>query len=455
MPMERMAQHSGDPARTGGRWRAVFDPALRLRSTSLLAPILPLLDLTGTTRGQSRKRKRKARDEQRLLEALSAILANLSRASLEHPREPSVAVLLAKPVTRRTRYDDGAALGHLRPKLELLERAGLIRLHVSRSYGMASGIEPTDKLAAVLGRITGDDIEQTPRGETVCLRRITKRYLRGGDREVTREFVNYADTPETRTWRGELEAANAFLRDTRIRVLPAQGCPGRTMVRRCVHRLFLAPPEFREGQPFPGEPMHGRLYGGDWISLSSSLRPSLRIGGPATAGEDEPIAYLDYAAMHPRLAYTLIGERPPNGDPYSVEGLSREAAKRFFNAALATVGTFRAGPSFKAMVSEGLIPHDVTPRRVLDAILKAHPKLAPLLLGRSGNTPLCHRLTFLESNVMLRVLGTLNQAYGAPVLPVHDGCMVPVSKADLAVSVMREAAEAEVGYALPITVRLG
>lgn len=73
----------------------------------------------------------------------------------------------------------------------------------------------------------------------------------------------------------------------------------------------------------------GRLGGGFWPNLSKDQRlSSIRIDG-------EEVVELDYSSMYPRLAYGMVGQEPPFGDPYDIPGLEecdRCGIKKVMNA---------------------------------------------------------------------------------------------------------------------------
>lgn len=258
------------------------------------------------------------------------------------------------------------------------------------------------------------DIETVP-GETIILK--TPRGRPPGDvPEDSRAYFisaakrsDYEDTPETRRMRETLERLNGHLERTRIE-LPAGVPEGKTvevgpdgeLLSKRLYRVFNNC-NFRAG---------GRFYvRRSWQALSSEERAGLLIDG-------EPVAELDFASLHLRLAYHLSGQTPPAGDLYELPGwedVSRKAVKR---VATAMLNVSKLGKLRMEEVAKGL-PPGRTIGELAAAIQARHPSLVDWF-GKGRGLELQHLDSLIAEGVMLELDGL-----GVPSLPVHDSFVVP------------------------------
>ena len=201
----------------------------------------------------------------------------------------------------------------------------------------------------------------------------------------------------------------------------------------------------------------GRLYGAFWVGMKKDLRQYIRIDG-------ERPAYLDFCQMNVRLAYFLSGEHPPaNEDLYDLtEHLAgydgskqwRWAVKEFFNSVwYCTNHTMpnniffpcdeKLRPSKKRQ--NRYVKKTVTYDSVYYAICRKHPKLRKILERRK----IGYEMARLESDIMVRIL-LLLKGKGVTALPIHDGLMVPASRAEQARAVMAQVSQEKLGFAIPV-----
>ena len=202
---------------------------------------------------------------------------------------------------------------------------------------------------------------------------------------------------------------------------------------RLVRRFALR----HEGDPLRFE-LHGRLYGGFWMTLKATEREHLRIDG-------EPIADLDFSSMFPNLAYRHVGKETPPGDLYEMPGLEglRDGAKAALSALLSYDAEMMSlPPGLKAMLPDGW-----TAGRLKDAVAAKHPDLMPLLGADFGLD-----LMFTESRILMATLRRL-MAEDVPALPMHDGIMVSRSKVEAGRTAMEEASQKIVGVRLSVTTK--
>jgi hypothetical protein len=168
----------------------------------------------------------------------------------------------------------------------------------------------------------------------------------------------------------------------------------------------------------------------------------LRING-------ERVANVDFGQLYLRLAYLEQGLTPPQGDLYAVQGYEdcREGLKAIVNAMLFADRPFRQWPHGRS----ALFPKGTALRDVADAIKAAHVPIISLF-----ETGIGHRLSFIESNILIEVLGVLLFKQGITALPLHDSVLVATSKAERAKAVMEQAFEMFTGGGtIPVKIDLG
>lgn len=157
----------------------------------------------------------------------------------------------------------------------------------------------------------------------------------------------------------------------------------------------------------------GRPTGGFWSSMSSASRLSdIRING-------EPVASLDYGQCGIRIAYGLVGAKPPAGDLYRVPGLEehREGVKKVFIAQFFSPRQLGRKPQGSAKH----LPKHSSLREVEDLILRHHAPLRPMFYSGHGMAIQC-----TEGNILVRCLLTLAERR-IVALPVYDCLVVPTS----------------------------
>jgi len=352
---------------------------------------------------------------------VSAIIANLMLLQSAAPGE-GIAVGLRND--KLTRYDrDG--FRKLPQVIRVLQDAGLLHVTGSEFKKRRTTIAPTDTMRRLLDGVTVSDIVRVEGEETIRLMARPVRKRIAGIKQP-KEPIDYDDTPETNAMRAEMEAINLFIASHKIELEGSPQAPIR------LYRLFtLRGPD--DAEVFN---LHGRLYGGFWMTLDATERHRLRIDG-------EPVADLDFAGMFPRLAYARLALEPPFGDLYAVPGLEqhREGAKAAFSA------LFSYGAAMKSM-PRGLkekLPAGWTASRINHAFAAHHPDLVPLF-GKD----MALDLMFTESRILLAAMAELREA-GIVSLPMHDGMMVKCSKSEEAKRAMENAAVRITGRVLLVS----
>lgn len=363
---------------------------------------------------------RPARQRSDAMERRKAIVENLT-GSLgllvhHHPEGSRLAVSARKDAS--TRYDRKG----FSPKLfvqviEEMERCGFIVIERGTRGKFRTTAEPT---ALLRGKLYGTDVRVGRRdgAETIILK------AKDG-RVKPKVLIDYKDTAETEAMRADMESVNAFLQASDIRKAGEPPPSPVFMTRRFQIGHKTAPHTFDQ---------HGRLYGPFWLSMSKTERHLLRVDG-------EPVIDLDFSAMYPRLAYLHAGLALPNSDPYEIEGLPRDAAKVAFSALLSRSGPMKRLPKELAALVDG----SWTPAVITGAFEDRHPGIAHLY-----GTGIGLRLAKTEADILMETLLGLF-AKGVPALGMHDGLMVPASKAEIAMQEMRRASLKVVGASLPIS----
>ncbi len=284
----------------------------------------------------------------------------------------------------------------------------------------------------------------------IRLTRVTRTYS-----DVTRrtskekKLADYVDGPVTDSYRTKVRALNAFLHQSDIAFIDDGLDPRVDPHRRTLTRRFsiFDKEEIRFDQV-------GRLFGGFWQSMKKERRKHIRING-------EAVADLDYSSMFTRLAYAHLRLTPPPGDLYVIPGLEghRDGIKLAMNCFLFDEHRRRQWPSDMNHNYEtdaeptdddadaDKIPPGWTVGKTKKAILRVHPDLE----GAWGRG-LGYRLMWQESEILIMVLSSLMEQ-DIPALGLHDGLLVPASKAEIALRAMRRAANAVVGVELPCIVK--
>lgn len=321
--------------------------------------------------------------------------------------------------------------------VDAFEDRGFIRVLVTGEMFMMTLVEPTDKFKALLNQatITPSDFTHDSQAEVIRLKHHKR------SKNERDELVDYPETKHTRRLRAAMRRINAMLAAADI-LLTRPACKMKGTIRLASNFDILDRHLRRQFATFDGKPrwdLHGRLYGGFWEQMEEADRPALRING-------EPIADLDFSYLHLNLFYHRKGETPPDGDLYAIPGWEnhRPGVKKVLNALINKPG-LKQWPNIgkRRGATRELFPTGTKLATVKAAIMKLHPILADVEKETGFS------LAFTESEIIMDALLTLADA-GIPALPMHDGLMVPASKADKAEAVMVQAGERVAGVRLPV-----
>lgn len=413
-----MADLSHDPDLMFDFWAEPKGPFLAPLAAKVTERVLRVL-------GANRQRDPKGEQVERVIVIVSTVIANLAVLHGSYLYGRRIAVPLKHEATSRYNRQ---GFGSLKAVLQAMAEMGCLIISPAIPKVRRTGIEadgwllrallkPDNKPTAI-GRAYGE--------ETVRLFARTGRDAQG--RRKPSAAIDYKDTPETTAMRAEMDRVNRYLNYQRIELYGEHQGDIR-LFRSFMLRSETDPHRFD---------LHGRLYGGFWMNLRKDLRTGLTING-------ETIADLDYVSMFPRLAYLRVGLEPPRGDLYDIPGLEqhRAAAKIGFSALLSRAGEMRRLPADL----KDVLPQGWTASAFQAAVAARHPALVPLF-GRD----LAPDLMFTESRLLLAVMAELERQ-GVVALPMHDGIMVPGSKADVAMAAMKGKAERLLGHVLPVSVK--
>jgi hypothetical protein len=357
---------------------------------------------------------------------IPALMANLMVLHRTRPKGSRLVVGLRH--LKKTRYDR-KGMRRLSDVLRVLEVTGLIHRNEGEFKKLRTTIVAIRRLKHQLldPAVSLADVVKAEGEELIRLAaRPDKPRIAG--RKQPKVPTDYEDTAETRRMRKELEEINAFLGKQEITLEGGEVPPFRLI------RYFLLK---RKGDPKTFN-QHGRLYGGFWMTLKATERHRLRIN-------EEPIADLDYASMFPRLAYAHLGLKAPDGDLYAIPGLEehREGAK----AAFSTLFSYRKKMEVLPAHVRKQLPPGWNAKRVKQTFADHYPELSGLFECDIGLD-----LMFTESRILLAALGELMRQ-GIPALPMHDGMMVPMSRADQTRQTMEAAGLNVIGAVLPVALK--
>lgn len=330
------------------------------------------------------------------------IIANL--ILLHHDRPEGSRLVVQTERRKKTRYDR-KSFRKLPEVINAMADLGYVIKHDAVFKRKRTTIEATGNLkTAIMAPHLGLDAIGRAKGEETIQLTARPAISRIGGKKQPKSLVDYEDTEETIRLRREMDEINRFLASHNIE-LEGTHQPEFRLIRRFSLRAPDDPCEFE---------FHGRLYGGFWMTLKASERHRIRIDG-------EPVADLDFASMFPRLAYLEVGRTPPDGDLYAVPGLEnhRDGAK----AGLSALLSYRAKMKSLPANLKQLLPDGWTANRLRRAYADFHPHLVPYCEKDFGLD-----LMFTESRILLATIRQLMEQ-DIPSLPMHDGIMVPKSKA--------------------------
>ncbi|WP_156421507.1 hypothetical protein [Aureimonas sp. AU40] len=231
-------------------------------------------------------------------------------------------------------------------------------------------------------------------------------------RDKTGELIDFRETAETKKWRRIAEGLNEWLREADVSTGSA-----------CLVRIFNL--DLSRG---------GRFYatGGAWQVLKKAERRKILIGG-------EAVCELDYATIHPTMAYAMVGLMPPQ-DSYDIGGgWDRKLVKAAMMTALNAKSFDEAMKSVAGNKRIGAIPRSREARiratSLLNRIRQVHWQIENLFFSDAGAT------FMLRDAEMAEFVLTSLMRKGVTCLPIHDSFLVQRSQRDVLRDAMMEAAD--------------
>ncbi|MCX5580786.1 hypothetical protein [Kaistia terrae] len=419
-------------------WRGAEGPAL----CKLVADITTALDGREQSAG-TRTRKFREIDQRHHLSAVETTVANLAHAVLVPPETGRLAILTGNGRSGQTRYDNPALGKPFRTLLHGLDDLGLAAWRNSPQRREASSLVPTESFAKAVrtAGITLADFGRQAGEEVVIASRKTRHRFSDG-LVVSRELVDYTDTAETIAIRNTVRGVNTFLGEADIAFIYDGHGPVDPHSRAMARHFTLT-----DDEGAPRFDRNGRLFGGFWQNLRKDRRQGIRIEG-------EAVANLDFSSMFPRLAYSHAGVSAPDGDLYAIPGLEghRRAVKMAMNCLL--MDDFHRSAWPKELVTSAddsdataILPPGWTVKRTKDAILRKHPALRPCF-GAGIGLMLMHT----ESQILIHVLEEM-KAKKLVALGLHDGLLLPRSRAEEGRMMMEVASREVTCTSIPVTLK--
>lgn len=394
-------------------------------------------------RAGSRVRKRRARSGAKFLHAVERFVGDLLRAKAGTTGPARIYRAVGKDRFKHdpVKYDvfvrvlDGLKalqlVGHVKGKTRYRTTAFWPDVSV-RLQGRAARFWATTKLlklAEDYGIDSGNVGEHfAPEPPTNPL--VLKDYAtgRGRDREKG-PIVKYPRTPETERLEGDIRELNEFLASIDL-----------TGGRHEGYTRVFNNYSWKAG---------GRLYSGGedgYQRMPEAERHKMTING-------EHVAEIDIKASHLTIYHAMVGE-PLEGssDPYALAGIDRSIAKlwavaSFGNSKPATRWPPEMVEEYRKDTGKDLLKQ-AKAKDVARKMLETFPALKKL----EDHSDVWADLQFREAEAVIGAMLSLMRTHRVPSLSMHDGIIVPRSKADLAKTILAREYHRVVGVVPMLTV---
>lgn len=241
--------------------------------------------------------------------------------------------------------------------------------------------------------------------------------------------IKYEPTPETVRLEADVRELNEFL--TRFKLMGGE------------HYGYIR--VFNNNSWNKG----GRLYSdseNNYQQLSEPARLKMTINA-------ERVAEIDIKASQLTIYHAMIGEPlEGSGDPYARAGLDRSIVKKW------VVVSFGKGAPATRWPPETIKEYKQETGKDLRKLAKAKDVASKMLetfpaLGKLGhNRELWGDLQFRESQAVLGAMLILMRQYSLPSLSMHDGIIVPQSRANLAEAILSREFHRVIGVTPILTV---
>lgn len=416
-----------------------FDPLARANDKLLAIEIAEFIELllASEQKLKIRERTRRPTDHGNFAIAVEALVCNLllssqaNNAALAVPR--SHRMMWGKSRHRNVVYGE-----HFVGLLDLLSKLRFVSeltrgYRINNTLRQPTTIKPTKKFLGrfSLSEVRANWLKQAEEPDVLLLKSSK-------DAEGASSLIDYEETAATIKLRKEVRDINAFLATARISLSTQDGKPlvdrDRNVIgghQRSIRRIF------NNGNWNDG----GRLFGGFWMNMERGQRfTSIRIDG-------ERVANVDFNALFPRLAYTLVKARPPRDDlyEYKVVSAEREGWKKLTNALLFATKQMKGWPNeTKRHFSE-----EVKLSMAIESIKEKHAPIAALFEQGVG-----YHLMRIESDLLIKILARL-RAENIVALPLHDSVLVAKKFAARAKKLMEAEFKRHTGSTASVTIDTG
>ena len=194
----------------------------------------------------------------------------------------------------------------------------------------------------------------------------------------------------------------------------------------------------------------GRLYSAGKHShqrMADTERIKMTING-------EPVSEIDIKASHLTIYHVIVGEPlKGSGDPYVQAGLEDRSIAKLWT--VASFGSSKPAVQWPPDMAKEYkketgktLGKQAKARDVGRKMLDAFPALKKL----EGHSHIWADLQFREAEAVIGTMMILMRAHGVPSLSMHDGIIVPRSKADLAKATLASEFRRVVGTTPTLTV---
>jgi hypothetical protein len=314
---------------------------------------------------------------------------------------------------RKTEFDPGEAV------------SVTMRGHASRFWARGKLLQLAEHYGIDASNVGKHFTPEPPKNPLVLRDHATGR---GRNREQGR-IIKYKRTPETELLEADIRALNDFL--ARFSLI---GGTHYGYIRVFNNRSWKA---------------GGRLWSAgehSYQQMPEVERVGMRINGQA-------VAEIDIKACQLTIYHAMIGQ-PLEGssDPYVLAGIDRAIAKRW---TVATFGNSKPITQWPPEMAEDYkretgreLGKQVKAREVARKMLAAFPALKKL----EDHFDIWADLQFREAEAVIGTMLILMRRHGTPSLSMHDGIIVPRSKADLAKGVLMREFHRVVGVEPMLTV---
>ncbi len=193
----------------------------------------------------------------------------------------------------------------------------------------------------------------------------------------------------------------------------------------------------------------GRLYSPcerSYQQMPESRRHEMRING-------EPVAEIDIKASHLTIYHVKLGE-PLQGsaDPYARAGVDRSIAKQWMVASFGNSNPATRWPSKMSEDYEKETGNDLSKVAKAKDVARKMLEAFPALKRLHEHNDIWADLQFVEAEAVIGTMLVLMRKHGVPSLSMHDGIIVPRSKAELAKTILVKEYRRVVGVEPMLTV---